>query len=361
MRKFTCGEFGRMNEKQRVKNCIQFKQTDKIPWQINYTTELAEKIMKPLKIGKQNYSVLGKNVYAYNYLDDYFGNHICFIRNRAVNSVNEVKPGFWKDEWGVVWDRRIDKDIGAPVNCVLENTKLEDLKVPAPSNPDRFAHFKPTIEANSHRYLIVKFSYSLFERAWSLRGMESLMIDFIANPSFVHDLFEVITNFNIQIIKNLANYSIDGVYFADDWGSQRGPLMSPDTWRKFIKPYLKKMYDQAHQQGYDVFIHSCGDISLLLDELIEIGVDVFNPFQPEVMDVEKVIRNYSNRLAFYGGLSLQKTLPFGKPQDISQEVEHRLKLARTYGGYIISPSHDMPPDVPLENIRSMASALKSQH
>ena len=131
-------------------------------------------------------------------------------------------------------------------------------------------------------------------------------------------------------------------------------------WRTYIKPYFKQMYNQAHKQGYDVFIHSCGNVSLLLDELIEIGVNVFNPFQPEAMDIEDVMGRYSGKLAYYGSISIQKTLPFGTPVEVTREVEHRLLQARKYGGLIPSPSHDMPPDVPLENTLAMLKAFRSQ-
>ena len=180
------------------------------------------------------------------------------------------------------------------------------------------------------------------------------------NPPFVHELFERITDFNLKLLDNLKEYPIDGVRFSDDWGGQRGLLMSPETWRTFIKPYLKRMYDYAHTLGYDIFIHTCGDVTLLLDDLIEIGVNVFNPFQPEVMDIENIIKRYAGRLAFNGGLSIQKTLPFGNPNEVRNEVKRRLKLAKEYGGYIISPAHDMPPDIPLENIQAMLKVLHGQ-
>jgi uroporphyrinogen decarboxylase len=137
-------------------------------------------------------------------------------------------------------------------------------------------------------------------------------------------------------------------------------LMGPETWRSFIKPYLAKLYARAHEQGYDVFIHCCGNITAVLDDLIEIGVDVFNPIQPETMDVQNVIGSYAGRLAFNGGLSIQHTLPFGSPSEVRLEVEDRLELAREHGGYIVAPSHDMPPDVPVENIEVMLDALFNQ-
>ena len=349
-----------MSEKERIKKCIRFGVLDKIPWQINYTIESADKILESLKIDKLEYEVLGKNIYEYNKLDDLLGNHITFLRNRAVNSIKEVESGIFQDEWGIKWDRTVDRDIGVPINCILEDHDFNRLKIPDPDDPDRYAHFKPLIEANEHRYIMVKCGFSLFERAWALRGMENLMVDFLKDPSFINELFEKITDFNLKIIENVKDFKVDGIFFGDDWGQQRGLLMSPAIWREFIKPYLKIMYKKVHDCGFDVFIHSCGNISKVLDDLIDIELNVFNPFQPEVMDVEHMMKKYSHRLAFFGGVSLQKTLPFGSASDIKSEIENRIDLGARYGGLIISPSHDMPPDVPVENIITMMDLLKSQ-
>jgi uroporphyrinogen decarboxylase len=349
-----------MTEKERVKRTIRFERVDKAPWQINCTSVLSSVYMDALGLEEKSCTVLGQNVYRFNELEDYFGNHLCFLRNRAVNSLSEVEPDIYRDEWGVRWDRRIDKDIGNPGPPLLDRRNLERLAVPDPADPNRYAHFSPTIEANPNRYTLAKFSYSLFERAWSLRGMENLMVDMIEAPGFVNELLSVITEYNLKLIRQLERYPVDGIYFGDDWGGQRGLLISPRMWRRFIKPQLDKMYRAAHDQGYDVFIHSCGDISLLLEDLIEAGLNVFNPFQPEVMDVEDIMKRYAGRLVFYGGLSIQKTLPFGTPEEVKQETAHRLRLAREYGGFIISPSHDMPPDVPLENTLAMLELLRVQ-
>jgi len=347
-----------MNCMERVRKCIRFEHTDTVPYQINYTSVLGSALMNSLGLEERKCEVRGKNIYRYNSLDDYLGNHLAFIRNRAVDSYVEVKPGFFRDEWGVVWDRTIDRDIGTPANCVLAGGDLEDLNQPDPDAGERFAHFDPLIEANGHRYIIAKFSYSLFERAWSLRGMENLMVDFIQNPDFVRELFGAITRYNLALMDNMSRYPIHGIYFGDDWGSQRGMLMSPELWRAFVGPCIERMYGAAHDRGWDVFIHSCGDITAVLDDLIDLGLNVFNPFQPEVMNVQDVIGKYAGRLAFYGGLSIQRTLPFGTRNEVREETEHRLALARKHSGFIVSPSHDMPPDIPLENILEMRDVLK---
>lgn len=349
-----------MTEKQRVKKCVLFQKTDRVPWQINFTTQLGDLLLERLGFRDDRDGVQHDPPLKYARLDELLGNHIAYVRNRGVNSLREVSPGIVRDEWGVIWDRRIDRDIGTPVNCPLESGRLEDLLLPDPDDPDRYAHIQPIINANQNRYILAKFSYSLFERAWSLRGMENLLIDFSVNPDLVHELMRRLCDFNLSVMKNLAEFPVDGIYFGDDWGSQRAMLMNPQMWRQYIKPYLTQMYGQAHRQGYEVFIHSCGQITPVLDDLIDVGLNVFNPFQPEVMDVPELMRRYASRLAFYGSLSIQKTLPFGSQDQVREEVRHRLSLARAFGGLIIAPSHDMPPDIPLTNVMAMLETLREQ-
>ena len=349
-----------MTERERVRKCIRFEDIDVIPWQIDCTTELARRIMEGHGIAEERHDVRGKNIFRYSGLQDYFGNHLCYLRSEAVDSYTEKEPYIVRDEWGVFWDRRIDRDIGTPVHVLLEGRDLSAVQVPDPRAEFRYEHFKPLIARNPHRYIVVKISRCLFERAWSLRGMENLLVDLKENPSFVHELFQLITEFNLAIIDSLGPYVVDGIRFSDDWGGQLGLLMSPDTWRTFVRPYAERMYARAHECGYDVFIHSCGNISAVLDDLVEIGVNVFNPLQPETMDVESVIERYAGRLAFWGGLSIQQTLPFATPGEVRSEVSHRLALARRCGGYLVGPSHDMPLDVPLENVAAMLEVLRAQ-
>jgi len=349
-----------VNEKQRIQACIAHLETDKVPWQIDCTSPTALRVMKERGLPERSHLVLGRNVLRYAALDDYFGNHICYIRSTAVEDAREVEPGIWEDEWGVVWDRRIDRDIGTPVNLVLERADIGRVRFPDADDPKRYLHFEPLIRANPDRYIVVKLSRCLFERAWSLRGMTDLMVDFIENPSFVHELLEALTDFNLRLLERVFQYPVDAVRFSDDWGGQRGLLMSPDTWRRFIKPRLKRMYDMTHSRGRAVFIHTCGNVGAILDDLVELSVDVFNPLQPEAMDIKTVVESYAGRLAFHGGLSIQKTLPFGNAQEVRLEVRDRLALARRYGGYIVAPSHDMPPDIPTENIQAMVEELAGQ-
>jgi uroporphyrinogen decarboxylase len=119
------------------------------------------------------------------------------------------------------------------------------------------------------------------------------------------------------------------------------------------------MYGVVRDAGKYVMIHSCGDVDELFDDLVEIGLNCFNPFQPEVMDVADLLTRYRGRLAFYGGLSTQRTLPYGSVQDVREETERLLALGRE-GGYIFSPAHDIEGDVPLENMLAFLEVIQSQ-
>ena len=184
-------------------------------------------------------------------------------------------------------------------------------------------------------------------------------MDFIENPDFVKTLFNAIADYNIAQIKEALKYDIDAVHFGDDWGQQRGLQMGPDFWREFIKPVLRRMYAVAKDAGKFVTIHSCGDVDELFDDLIEIGLNCFNPFQPEVMDVEYLLKQYRGKLAFHGGLSTQKTLPYGTVEDVKAESQKLLGLGKE-GSYIFAPAHAVEGDVSLDNMLTFIEEVQRQ-
>jgi uroporphyrinogen decarboxylase len=186
-----------------------------------------------------------------------------------------------------------------------------------------------------------------------------LLMDFYDHPAFVRELLNTIADYNIAQIGEALKYDIDAVYFGDDWGQQRGLQMGPKLWREFIFPVLKRMYAVVKSAGKYVFIHSCGDVDELFDELIGIGVNCFNPFQPEVMDVIALLHKYRGQLVFHGGLSTQRTLPHGTVEDVRRETRRLLENGRD-GSYIFAPAHDVEGDVPLENILAFMELVQAQ-
>jgi uroporphyrinogen decarboxylase len=216
------------------------------------------------------------------------------------------------------------------------------------------------IEADRHKAIRFSIGFSLFERAWTLRGMENLLMDFIERPAFAHDLLDAICEHNLKLIDWGLRLNPDIVHFGDDWGQQHGLIMGPRIWREFIKPRLARMYGRVRQAGKLVSIHSCGDVDELFDDLIEIGLSLFNPFQPEVMDVYALRKKYQGKLAFHGGMSIQKTLPFGTPREVRDTTRRLIGELGRGGGYIFAPAHSMPADIPVENVLAFLEVLQSQ-
>ncbi len=135
--------------------------------------------------------------------------------------------------------------------------------------------------------------------------------------------------------------------------------MGPKLWHQFIYPELKRMYATVHDYGKYVFIHSCGDVDEVFEDLVGIGLNCFNPFQPEVMEVEDLMKRYRGRLTFHGGLSTQRTLPFGTVEEVRAETKRLLKMGAG-GGYIFAPAHDVEGDVPLENMLAFIELVQNQ-
>ncbi|OHD73525.1 MAG: hypothetical protein A2V99_02160 [Spirochaetes bacterium RBG_16_67_19] len=135
------------------------------------------------------------------------------------------------------------------------------------------------------------------------------MMDFYDHPGFVRELLGTIAEYNISQVGRALAYDIDAVYFGDDWGAQHGLQMGPRLWGEFIQPVLRRMYGVVRRAGKFVMIHSCGDVDELFEELVNIGLSSFNPFQPEVMQVYELLGRYRGRLCFHGGLSTRSFCP----------------------------------------------------
>lgn len=332
-----------MTKREVVRLVLEGRRPPYVPWSMGFTKEAREKL---------------QSHYRCDDIDTAIDNHILKLGS-DIGFFDDLGKDRFRDVFGVVWDRTVDKDIGNVEAQTLVEPTLEGYEFPDPLDPRFFADIEEKIENFPDRFRVFQIGFSLYERAWTLRGMEALMSDFILNPDFVDRLFAAITDCNIAQVRHAVRYNIDAVYFGDDWGQQQGLQMGPELWRRFILPHLKRMYAEVRSAGKFVMIHSCGDVDEVFDDLVAAGLSCFNPFQPEVMDVWSLLPAYRGRLAFHGGLSTQRILPYGTVDDVHNETQRLLELG-TEGGYIFAPAHDVEGDVPLENMLAAIDVVKQQ-
>lgn len=227
-----------------------------------------------------------------------------------------------------------------------------------------YADFENSIKRareETDKYILVMIYGSHFEKANSARGIENFLADMGGEKEFAKKLLTTIIDKNMVMLENiLTNPDIDGILLGSDWGSQRGLLMSPACWEDMIAPGEQREYDLVHSYGKDVWVHSCGDIQPIIPRLVEMGLDVLNPVQPECMDIVELKKNYGDKLAFWGGISTQDTLPYGTPEEVKAEARRVRDILGKDGGYILSPSQNIQGDVPVENIMALLEVAKEK-
>ena len=201
---------------------------------------------------------------------------------------------------------------------------------------------------------------TIWETAWYLRGMEPLMMDMASEDPMADIMLDRIMETSLAKAKLYARAGADFLYLGDDVGTQKALLMSARMYRDYLKPRLKKIIDEVKAINPDILVvyHTCGYVEPLIRDLMEAGIDVLNPIQPECMDAERIIKEYGDELSFHGALGTQSIMPFGTPEEIRKQTFKLMDIAGDKGGLYVAPTHLLEPEVPWENIKAYVQACR---
>lgn len=267
------------------------------------------------------------------------------------------------DRWGVIWapgvpgGREWEPEIqGYPVYHPLKN--LDDLShYRFPDRPDPSLTNGLLDGVRRDEVLVSgELYFPLFDRAHLLMGVTALFEAMLDRPDDVRELFRVIADYQIAVIKQYHQLGVDIVRFAEDYGGQNSLLISPSLWRSLVKPELARMFAVAKEQGALVWLHSCGHVMEIIPDLIEIGLDILDPVQVQANDQSAVKRLYGARLCIMGGIDTQHILARATPDEVISEVRHRIALLGQGGGFILAPDTLIP--VPEANYRAYLFAAE---
>ena len=221
------------------------------------------------------------------------------------------------------------------------------------------------MQADRERCLLI-YNGNVFESAWYMRGFERLFLDFLENPALAHAILRRVADFHCahfeRILRAAAGY-IDLAFTADDIGGQNGLLMSLPMWEEFIKPHHERLNRLIHEAGVRVMYHSDGAVMAAVPGLLDMGIDVLQALQFDAagMDPVALKEGYGDRLCFEGGVSVQRTLPFGTPAAVQAEVRRLIDVLGRDGGYILGPSHAIQAGTPPENILALFDTAREYY
>jgi uroporphyrinogen decarboxylase len=273
----------------------------------------------------------------------------------------------YADIWGVRWRKppsslywdMVSHPIAEPTMAALDAYRWPD-----PHDPGRTEGLRERAQALAEQkaYAVVldNTGFGVFEQGWALRGFENFYTDLVAEPEFAEALMQRVGDYQVALYEHvLAEVGpyVDVVMVAEDLGSQDGPLISPETYRRMIKPVEKRIWQFIKSKtSARLFLHSCGSVRRFIPDLIEIGVDILNPVQVAAaeMDPAELKREYGKDLTFWGGgCDTQQVLTFGTADDVEREVRRRVRELGPGGGFVFNQIHNIQPGVPAENIVRM--------
>jgi hypothetical protein len=245
------------------------------------------------------------------------------------------RPSRGTDEWGAVWDNIGVCQLGEVKDYPLKDwADFDKLAIPDIRDPKRFANFAAAREKAGDKFLL-SWGVSLYERTHFLRGLENVWVDLHVERANLCRLLDLLVDMNLYAVEQCARAGVDGYFLCDDWGLQDRLMIAPESWRELWKPRYARIYRAVHAAGMANFLHSCGYIVDILDDLIEIGLDVIHMDQQENMGLELLGARFGGRLTFYSPVDIQNTMARGSLDDIRAYARRMARvLGRPKGGFI---------------------------
>jgi len=232
-----------------------------------------------------------------------------------------------------------------------EVSQIEELVLPDLSDPKRFENSRRIVkDLGDVRVIFADIGHCQWTKAWELRGMMTFMKDLHLNRKMAEAVLDRLNEYYCDMIDRLFDMGAEGVRLSEDWGNNKSMFINPVLWREIFKPRYQKLFERAKRRNGFVMFHSDGNITPIVEDLVEIGIDILNPIQPECMDQIEVKKKYGDKITLDTGISVQKTLPFGSTSEVKREALKTIKNLAPGGGFVYGTSHYALYDVPVANI-----------
>jgi len=351
-----------MTPRERVLTAMRRQVPDKVPRRLEYHS-FPQTLME--KFQKITGATDPDEYFEYEVRDVSFGES---TRTKGLEKYTnrEIPPGAYVNlDWGNIERVGYYDNIIETVHYALEDAEtvsdIEQYPMPDYLEPYRWKDIKEQTAAFHDRDLAVMgcMSQTIFEVAWGVRGFENFLADMIINRPMVQLLIDNITQMRAEQARIYAQADIDVLRLGDDVGTERGMMISPPLFREWLKPKYVEIINAAREIKPDilVFFHSDGACEEIIPDLIDVGVDILNPVQPECMDPALIKKQFGDKLAFWGTIGIQRTMPFGTPEDVEREVKERIETVGKGGGLLLTPTHLLQSEVPWENVVAFFEAV----
>ena len=359
-----------MNSKERMQVAMEHKEPDRVPLQVSFVPEVETILREKYKdrLGDLSSSI-EKKYSGMTELDIVLEHDVLLLTyGMSTGYYRETESDTYKDEWGITWGKiayETPNGIGHYTEIVdfplADDSKIDSYVPPDPADEDMGYAQQIIEEYGGEKYICGIIDCSIFEALKYLRGITQSLVDIALNKEIAHKIMDWSVEYHLELGKKLVDLGVDMLWLADDVGSQKAMLISPEMFREMQIPKMAYLIDELKGRNKNIKIafHSDGYIEPIIDDLIEVGVDLLNPIQPECMDPSHIKKRYGDRIGLWGTISVQSTLPFKTPEEVEAEVKQMINTCAPGGGYLLAPTHNIQLDVPLENIDAFYHAVRT--